>query len=585
MFKGLHLADYGVEFENVKFLKTKTLEKDQKVELVIVIHSGSGSFEISDGSSTLVTGIIKIVEQTELLELERQDQHSEILHNNDFYKELRLRGYHYSGVFRSVTDATSDGLYGKVKWEKNWIAFLDCLFQIQILGQDTRSLLLPTSVQRIVIDTPKQLKIVHNIPEGSEALFDVIASRDLKTMKSGGVEIVNLQTNVFARCRPSGIPILEVNKFIPYHHTETLSLSCVVRIIIQLALESVPTTVFKAVELDNVNVATILSEVQNSIRDLPLVTSDLTLLSSRNLESENGISIKNAELSAQSAYLIIASNCIHDIDFLTLAAKSFNEKGFVVCRESRQVLKHSTLSQNYSVISSLTTENEKFILLQYNNQPRDLKKTRKIFIRGSDTKFKWIEEVKTAMKCGPIVLVAENEPQSGLIGLVNCLRREPGGTAISCVFIDDKNAPEFSLVNSFYQNQLKLELAINVLRNGEWGSFRYLQMQQNHIEKQTRHHCYVHAEVRPDSVSLSWTNGPPNYLESQDESIKVHYAALNYRDVMLATSKRSTNALPKNRLDEEYFLGIEYSGVTKDGKRVMGLGMTSSAKMVSFYQI
>lgn len=67
-----------------------------------------------------------------------------IMQERDFYKELRLRGYHYSGAFRSVLEARGDGLYGKVRWDLNWISFMDCLLQINILSKDSRSLLLPT---------------------------------------------------------------------------------------------------------------------------------------------------------------------------------------------------------------------------------------------------------------------------------------------------------------------------------------------------------------------------------------------------------------------------------------------------------
>lgn len=67
-----------------------------------------------------------------------------LMQERDFYKELRLRGYHYSGAFRSVIEARGDGLYGKVRWDLNWISFMDCLLQINILSKDSRSLLLPT---------------------------------------------------------------------------------------------------------------------------------------------------------------------------------------------------------------------------------------------------------------------------------------------------------------------------------------------------------------------------------------------------------------------------------------------------------
>lgn len=96
--------------------------------------------------SAVVTGKITEVEKMppliELPSLPKTD--FPLMQNRDFYKELRLRGYHYSGAFRSVMEARGDGLGGKVKWELNWVSFMDCLLQINILSKDSRSLLLPT---------------------------------------------------------------------------------------------------------------------------------------------------------------------------------------------------------------------------------------------------------------------------------------------------------------------------------------------------------------------------------------------------------------------------------------------------------
>ena len=52
-----------------------------------------------------------------------------------------------------------------------------------------------------------------------------------------------------------------------------------------------------------------------------------------------------------------------------------------------------------------------------------------------DLTFSWVDEVKSAMTSqqlpGQTVwLIAENCVQSGVIGMVNCLRKEPGGEKI-----------------------------------------------------------------------------------------------------------------------------------------------------------
>lgn len=61
-----------------------------------------------------------------------------------------------------------------------------------------------------------------------------------------------------------------------------------------------------------------------------------------------------------------------------------------------------------------------------------------------------------------LVLYSQNEAFNGLLGLVNCLRREPGGEIIYGVLIADPSAPEFNPDLELYEEQLDKDLAINV---------------------------------------------------------------------------------------------------------------------------
>lgn len=146
MMKGPIFFDMNVEFEDIRFLRATAMSKNQSVDFNIMVHTGTGQFEITENSTAVVTGKIteipKMAPFTALPPLPATE--FPIMQERDFYKELRLRGYHYSGAFRSVMEARGDGLYGKVRWDLNWISFMDCLLQINILSKDSRSLLLPT---------------------------------------------------------------------------------------------------------------------------------------------------------------------------------------------------------------------------------------------------------------------------------------------------------------------------------------------------------------------------------------------------------------------------------------------------------
>jgi len=64
-----------------------------------------------------------------------------------------------------------------------------------------------------------------------------------------------------------------------------------------------------------------------------------------------------------------------------------------------------------------------------------------------------------------------------VLGFVNCLRKESGGEYVRGVLIQDMKAPEFSLQDPFYTQQLQKDMTINVLRsNKTWGSYRHLRL-------------------------------------------------------------------------------------------------------------
>lgn len=179
LMKGPIYFDTNVEFEDIRFLRATAMNKGQDVEFNIMIHTGTGQFEITENATAVVTGRIVVCSTNDnnhtqknarkfkiklinkkfgkiffFQEVEKMGplltlpplppSNFPIMQQRDFYKELRLRGYHYSGAFRSVIEARGDGLYGKVKWDTNWVSFMDCLLQINILAKDSRSLLLPT---------------------------------------------------------------------------------------------------------------------------------------------------------------------------------------------------------------------------------------------------------------------------------------------------------------------------------------------------------------------------------------------------------------------------------------------------------
>lgn len=78
--------------------------------------------------------------------------------------------------------------------------------------------------------------------------------------------------------------------------------------------------------------------------------------------------------------------------------------------------------------------------------------------------------------------------------------------------------------------------------------------------------------TKGDLSSLTWLRGALNdCMITKNNLVKITYASLNFRDVMLATGKLSADVLGSNRIDQDCILGFEYSGINQNGQRVMGM--------------
>lgn len=161
-----------VILEDVQFHRATIMPKEGSVKFLINIFEGSGEFELCEGGSVAVSGKISVPEdvskETLNLPLPVVKTEKEVLslETADIYKELRLRGYDYEGIFRGIAESDNRGLSGKLKWENNWISFIDTMLQFSILGQETRELYLPTRLQRAVINPVEHLQYIQSLSEG-----------------------------------------------------------------------------------------------------------------------------------------------------------------------------------------------------------------------------------------------------------------------------------------------------------------------------------------------------------------------------------------------------------------------------------
>ncbi|RZC35992.1 fatty acid synthase [Asbolus verrucosus] len=601
-FAKLRNEDYEqlpVIIENVQFHRATIMPKEGSVKFLINIFEGTGEFELCESGSVAVTGKISVPEDVskEVLNLPKSTKQSEkdllSLNTSDVYKELRLRGYDYEGIFRGIVESDNRGFSGKLKWNNNWISYIDTMLQFSILGQNTRELYLPTRLQRIVINPKEHLQYINDL--SNDDSLPVHMHRDIGVIKSGGIELRGMKASLAPRRQQAqSPPKLEKYQFVPYENNVSLSenqeraKTQALTVLLQTILENSSGALkLKVTEVgaDRPIESVLLPAIKDILEREPMISVDATVITSQTVDvsalESNGI--KHAQRNAasnpvdQNLHLAVVADVLsqNKMNVLQNAVASLKDGGFILVEEPKGAIDTNKLvSMGVIVVSSQVTSTKIYALLR---KPIEVP-TSATVIKVTEKDFAWVEPLKDAMKKSEsdgskIYLHVQGEELTGLVGMVNCLKQEPGGSGIRAVFIQDTNAVKFSPIA--YEKQLKKDLIHNVLRKNVWGSYKHILLDHdNDSGKLQVEHAYINTLTRGDLSSLRWIEGPLTYYKGGDlnsELCHVYYAPLNFRDIMLATGKLPPDALPGDLAGQDCILGLEFSGRDSKGKRVMGM--------------
>lgn len=226
---------------------------------------------------------------------------------------------------------------------------------------------------------------------------------------------------------------------------------------------------------------------------------------------------------------------------------------------------------------SLTTSVYLFRKIESKSSPKQ-----QSLVNITNDRFDWVDSLKskisefqTKPEGENLWLLGNDHPANGVVGMVKCLRQEPGGNKIRCILnssTDNKSIASINLSDPMYSELLQSDFVYNVFRDGKFGSFRHYD-----IDLETTapiQYSYLNVATRGDLSSLKWYESTYKYCNQSSKSAKlctVYYAPLNFRDIMLATGKLPPDALPGDLALQECILGLEFAGRDPDGNRVMGM--------------
>lgn len=122
----------------------------------------------------------------------------------------------------------------------------------------------------------------------------------------------------------------------------------------------------------------------------------------------------------------------------------------------------------------------------------------------------------------------------GIVGLMNCLRKEQGCSNARYFFIQNESVPSFTQNSPFFENQLNQQLTANILRNGQWGSMRHLTLgDQINTTTKVVENAFINTIITGNLKSTKWIESPLRYYMPKNDEISnlcyVYYSGLNFR--------------------------------------------------------
>lgn len=322
-----------------------------------------------------------------------------------------------------------------------------------------------------------------------------------------------MKVSSIPRRRATAVPVLEKYEFVAHRDEAEISFKDSVILSMHLALEHHQLMKVNVIELiedcDNITQEELASPIFEEIFDnLPLYQPIINLITRtlrfNDITFSPKITISQTKtLSREDAALLVTGiNLLAPNKSKTLeeALSALKDNGFLLIRGqpvTNNDLTNVTKTYGLVVVLEKRTKRNHIILLK---RKRESTKTTEV-IRMNNYEFSWLEELKTLLNAeiesnnaGRIILVGDEDPECGLLGFVNCLRKEPGGELIRGVYIQDETAPAFSLHEPLYAQQLQLDLIINVLRPGKiWGTYRHFPLAP--LTLKPVHHAYIDQQV------------------------------------------------------------------------------------------
>ncbi|XP_026314570.1 fatty acid synthase-like [Hyposmocoma kahamanoa] len=542
MIQGSPRRQLQVELRDVCLFVQPPLHIKQVTRLRVVYFRGSGKFEVHNEMGVVASGFLANAVHVDVRHFESAFESKETMDlvSDDLYHLFHERDYQYEGEFRSIHKANSSFTEAQIIWKNNWVTLLDGMLQLDNLRQSHSSFSTPNKIRRIVIDN-NRMTDDNIIKEHDKKLLLAQVFEEYDYMRCGGILLESIryqETSITDEISAN----LKIVKFVP-HFDANIDTAVTWKVYLQIVSENI--------NKDTINVVSITNQTKDTFCDLKV-----------GLHSIAGVSFNYSEINTDKM-LTLKENFLSEIDLVLVQNLSLDEH---MCQMLYRVLKRDSFIVNreetvndrirpsalYSVLSSHSINHTKLELLKW--RPTHVTSVSSVMTVRTAFDLDYLANTRLSRSCrNKLVILSPYPSVPGLKTIVKQWRK-PTDQPIYLVSVTDED------------NMEKLpdtNLAFSVLYNGVWGGEYYLPCPE---VKAVENRMVLQSGQVGDINSMFWME--TSDVENSKLKVVVHYAALSNLDMQKATgvvSSVTTDGLNSN------CYGMDFSGVTESGERVMGL--------------
>lgn len=162
--RGLLWYQFPVVFENVQFKRLIPMS-DSETKLIVRLLDPTGEFVVLDGDNVAASGRVYCPEENQIsfnyqqlienFNIQDPEWKGHKLDMNEFYTEFNVRGFDYGPHFKQIKEVQFDGFdrsFAQVRWESNWVAFIESMIQLYATHVTSRSIHVAQSLPNLKCD-------------------------------------------------------------------------------------------------------------------------------------------------------------------------------------------------------------------------------------------------------------------------------------------------------------------------------------------------------------------------------------------------------------------------------------------------